>query len=99
WFYELAACVINVLALAAIVILLSVYDGKPTPEWPKVITINSASAVLATLMKGSMIFAVSEAGLSQIKWAWFTRQRQLSDLSAFDSASRGPWGALLFLIR
>ncbi|KAF2219797.1 hypothetical protein BDZ85DRAFT_41258 [Elsinoe ampelina] len=98
WFYETLACFVSAASLTGVIVLLLVYDGKPTPEWPRVITINSAIAVLTTVMKGTMIFAVSE-GLSQIKWTAFMQPRLLSDLSAFDSASRGPWGAFLFLLR
>ncbi|KAF4548949.1 Hypothetical protein D9617_24g016630 [Elsinoe fawcettii] len=98
WFYEVAACTLNILTLLAIFVLFRAYDGKPTPDWPRVITINSAAAVLTTATKGSMIYAVSE-GLSQIKWSWFVQDRQLNDISAFDSASRGPWGALVLLLK
>ncbi|KAF4551315.1 Hypothetical protein D9617_14g077730 [Elsinoe fawcettii] len=47
-------------------------------------------------MKGCMIFAVAE-GISQLKWSWFLQPRSLADLGTYDSASRGPWGSLLFL--
>lgn len=36
-------------------------------------------------------------GLGQLKWAWYSRSRPLDDLSKFDLASRGPWGAVRLL--
>lgn len=44
-----------------------------------------------------MLLPISEC-ISQIKWLYLTRQdRRLVSLSAFDDASKGPWGALLSL--
>ncbi|PNS19285.1 hypothetical protein CAC42_2462 [Sphaceloma murrayae] len=96
WVYELAACCISVTTLGGVVILLCTRQNKPLPDWPTLITLNSLIAVLTTIMKGCMIFAVAE-GISQLKWSWFLRPRPLADLSTYDSASRGPWGSLLFL--
>lgn len=36
-------------------------------------------------------------GLGTLKWAWYSRSRPLDDLSKFDLASRGPWGAVRLL--
>lgn len=115
WILELLACVTSLLALVGIIILLRRYDGKPTPQWPKMITINSAIALLTIVVRGSIVFAVTEGtyslrllldyfctdtiGISQLKWVWFRRPRPLMDLSAFDMASRGPWGSILFVFR
>ncbi|KAF2225806.1 hypothetical protein BDZ85DRAFT_213351, partial [Elsinoe ampelina] len=96
WAYEVAACCISAITLAGVVILLWTRQNKPLPDWPALITLNSLIAVLTTIMKGCMIFAVAE-GISQLKWSWFLRPRSLADLSTYDSASRGPWGSLLFL--
>lgn len=59
WFYELMACAIAAIALAGIVVLLYMYDGKPTPNWPKMITINSAISILTNLLKGAIMFTIS----------------------------------------
>ncbi|KAG8631205.1 hypothetical protein KVT40_000345 [Elsinoe batatas] len=88
WAYEVAACCISAITLAGVVILLWTRQNKPLPDWPALITLNSIIAVLTTIMKGSMIFAVAE-GISQLKWSWFLRPRSLADLSTYDSASRG----------
>ncbi|KAF4552799.1 Hypothetical protein D9617_9g025900 [Elsinoe fawcettii] len=97
WFYEIFAAGISAFSVVAIFVLLSVYNDKPTPDWPQVITINSAIAVLTTLLKGSMVFAVSEC-LSQVKWGHYNSPACLNDMCVFDSASRGPWGASQLLL-
>ncbi|KAL3480649.1 hypothetical protein BJX99DRAFT_254322 [Aspergillus californicus] len=62
----------------------------------------------AALHRGLSIRDVEEvgfgccAGLSQLKWVWFAQQkRPLSDLRAFDNASRGIYGSaeLLLVLR
>lgn len=68
WVWELFACSMSVLSLMAITILLARYDSKPTPEWPRSITINSALALMTTTMKGSIIFVVSEGTLPAFGW-------------------------------
>lgn len=45
-----------------------------------------------------MILSIA-ACISQSKWACFSRPRALRDLEDFDSASRGPLGSVIFLLR
>jgi hypothetical protein len=37
-------------------------------------------------------------GISQSKWQWFRKARQLSDMERFDSATRGAWGSVLLIL-
>jgi len=52
------------------------------------------------VLKAAMLLILTE-GISQLKWVWYTRPHPLDDLAKFDSASRGPWGALqlIFAVR
>lgn len=68
WVWELFACSMSILSLMAITIILARYDRKPTPEWPRSITINSALALMTTTMKGSIIFTVSEGTFPAFVW-------------------------------
>lgn len=34
-----------------------------------------------------------------MKWSWFKSTQQLYHIQLYDDATRGPWGALKFLIR
>jgi hypothetical protein len=96
WFYEYVALVFSVGCLAVLVVVLGIYDGKETPQLPYNITLNALISILSTAAKSSLLFAVAGI-LGQIKWAWFTESRELSDMQTFDDATRGPWGALLLL--
>ncbi|KAE8385910.1 hypothetical protein BDV23DRAFT_164216 [Aspergillus alliaceus] len=98
WLWEILSCVIAVASLAAIIVVLYMYDGKSIPDWPYGITLNAVISLLTTLMKAAMAFPITEA-LSQLKWSWFSRGNQLSDLALLDAASRGAIGAVLVLLR
>jgi hypothetical protein len=96
WFYECAALAFSVGCLAALAVMLGIYDGKETPQLPYNITLNALISALSTAAKSSLLFAVAGT-LGQVKWAWFTENRKLSDMQTFDDATRGPWGALVLL--
>lgn len=96
WFYECAALAFSVGCLVALGVMLTIYDGKKTPQLPYNILLNALISVLSTAAKSSLLFAVVGT-LGQVKWAWFTENRQLSDMQTFDDATRGPWGALFLL--
>lgn len=99
WLMESLSWVICALSIIAIVIILRVYDQKRLPQWPLSITINTAISVFATISQMTMLEPVTES-ISQLKWIWFTkRAQQLSDFDAFDQASRGAWGSLLFIAK
>jgi hypothetical protein len=96
WLYECAALAFSVGCLVALAVMLGIYDGKETPHLPYNITLNALISVLSTAAKSSLLFAIVGI-LGQIKWAWFTERRGLSDMQTFDDATRGPWGALVLL--
>jgi hypothetical protein len=98
WSWELAACLIAIITLGGIIAVLRIYDGKTQPNWPAGVNLNAIVALLVTLMKAAMATYIAES-LSQLKWSWFNEARKLSDLSALDSASRGPWGSALLLVQ
>lgn len=98
WTPEIASVVLALLMLAAIVILLATRRGKPLPSWPSILGINSLVAIFSSVFKVALLFPVGE-GVSEIKWWWFANPKPVSDFDRFDSASRGPWGALKLLIK
>jgi hypothetical protein len=94
WKYELLSMVASVGALLATVALLFAFDGKPMSHWKAIAEPNTVVSALSTLAKSSMLMVVGQA-LGQLKWQHFeNRPRRLIDFEIFDSASRGPWGAL-----
>lgn len=90
-------CLVSVVAMAAVIIVLELYNGKSLSEWRYPITFNTLVAVFSTVSNASAMIAVQEC-LGQLKWIWFAQDsRKLADFSVFDSASRGLWASLLIL--
>jgi Protein of unknown function (DUF3176) len=98
WWLEFLCCVLFVGALAAVVITIYPYEGRPLPQWPYRLTINSLISVYMVILKAAMLLVAAE-GLSQLKWTWFGKHHPLRDLLSFDNASRGPWGSLTLMWR
>lgn len=99
WAPEAAWCVIAGVLLGALVILLMQYNNQRLPEWPLGLTLNTAVALITTVLRSVTVVLISEA-ISQLKWNRFAvQQRRISDLHVFDQASRGPWGSLLMVLR
>ncbi|OQD74569.1 hypothetical protein PENDEC_c010G03569 [Penicillium decumbens] len=98
WLWEFLGLVTSMVSLIAIIIVLWYYDGRPMPDWPYGITLNALLSILSTVMKATLVFAVSES-LGQLKWPWFHNGKMLSDLTLLDSATRGLTGACLFLVK
>ena len=108
WLIEISSFFLATLALAAIFITLAVHSGRPMPQWPKVISINSLIAIFTAVLKAALMMPVAEGivfglvshtlltprtGIGQLKWHWFHQPRSLVDLDRIDAASRGPWGS------
>ncbi|PYH71774.1 DUF3176 domain-containing protein [Aspergillus vadensis CBS 113365] len=97
WFcWELIGIIVSAGLLAAIIIILKVYDHQPQPKWWH-ISLNSVISFLSTLSRASLMFSVGEL-IGQLKWVWFAQQEQpLLHLQSFDSASRGALGSLTLI--
>jgi hypothetical protein len=98
WWLEIGACFLFIAAIGAVVATLYPYEGKPLPQWPYHVSINTVIAVYVTTLKTAVLFITAES-LGQLKWNWFRHNRPLEDLVTYDSASRGPLGALKLLWR
>ena len=95
--WEWLAMVVSIGALAAIGIVLGIYDGKPLHQWSHTIQLNTVLSTLATTLKGFMLISVC-ACLGQWKWLWCAGgSRALAEFDLFDGASRGPLGSLQLL--
>jgi len=98
WWLCILSVFISLCAIAAIVGLLLLVDGKTLPTLPLSITVNTYVSFFATVAKGTMLVAVNES-ISQLKWLWFREPRTLQDIQVFDDASRGPVGAVRLMFR
>ncbi|KAI1766633.1 hypothetical protein GGR53DRAFT_193355 [Hypoxylon sp. FL1150] len=97
WYPEVITILISWATVGAIMGVLARYNGAALPEWPYYITLNALIALLATIATACMSISL-QSGLSQLKWIRFKESKApLSDMEAFDEASRGTWGALKLL--
>jgi hypothetical protein len=98
WAFEMMAIVVALGAVASIIGVVFKYNGRALPDWPHDITLNALIALLATCANATMSVCLS-SGISQAKWIRFKQTpTPLSDIEAFDEASRGSWGALKLLV-
>lgn len=91
WWLELGCCLLVVGGFVGITTTVSSLDGKPLPQWPYRLSINTFIAAFSVLMKASSGLVLAE-GISHVKWTSL-RTRSLHDFKMHDEASRGPWGA------
>ena len=98
WASEIASVVLAFAMLAAIVVLLTIRQDKPLPDWPSLLGINSLVAIFSSVFKVALLYPVVE-GISELKWIWFATAKSVNDFDSFDSASRGPWGAAKLLAK
>ncbi|KAI0913053.1 hypothetical protein F4823DRAFT_103363 [Ustulina deusta] len=101
WIPEIIAVMIALGAVGSMMGILAKFNGHALPEWPYYITLNALIAILAAVTTAAMNISLQNS-MSQLKWVRFKESRtRLSDMEAFDEASRGTWGAikLLFTLR
>jgi len=98
WWLESGACFLLLGALVAVIATLYPHQGKPLPQWPYRISVNTLVSIHLAVLKGNVLLVTAE-GLGQLKWRWLQNNRPLEDLSKYDQATRGPLGALILLWR
>jgi len=97
WTFELICAILSIVCMVAIVIVLAIINGKRLDSWHSTVRPNTVVSVIATASKSLLLLPVAEC-ISQAKWLYYqSRPRPLYDLDVFESASRGPWGALQLL--
>ncbi|KAM0254675.1 hypothetical protein ACHAQJ_006525 [Trichoderma viride] len=98
WNTEILAMIISIACMAVLVWVLARFQNQLSSTWSFWISLNAIVAIAATVIKATLLAAVS-ACLSQEKWWHFShKSRKLQDLAAIDYASRGPIGSLWLLL-
>jgi hypothetical protein len=98
WAFEVGSILSSMVCMSAIIVVLSRYHEQTVPSLPQGFSLNAIVSTLATISKAAMLVSVTSC-ISQLKWHWFGHRRRLRDMALFDEASRGPWGAFVFLCR
>lgn len=97
WLWEVVSAVAAIAILAAVISVLSHYNTKTVPDWPLHININASVAILADLLRASVL-VVAAAILSQSKWIWFSRKaRPMTQLQSFENARSSLIGSASLL--
>ena len=60
WLSEISSLFLATLALAAIFITLATHSGRPMPQWPRWISINSLIAIFTAVLKAALMMPVAE---------------------------------------
>ncbi len=98
WTVEIISFTIALFSLAAVIGVLSHYNGEAMPNWPTGMTLNTLIALLTAIANAALASPLQQ-GLSQLKWINFKREsRPLTDMEAYDDASRGIWGSVKLLV-
>ncbi|KAE8379239.1 hypothetical protein BDV26DRAFT_303778 [Aspergillus bertholletiae] len=94
WVLEIASCCGSAGALVGIIVFLNAYNGKPSPDWPYGITVNSILSWLVQIFTALLLEPIA-ACLSQARWNNLSSSGcRLSDISLYDFASRGAFGCI-----
>jgi Protein of unknown function (DUF3176) len=98
WTVEIISFTIVLLSLASVIGVLAHYNGEAMPDWPTGMTLNTLIALLTAIANAALASPLQQ-GISQLKWVNFKRgSRPLTDMEAFDDASRGIWGSVKLLV-
>lgn len=92
WGFELLALLFAMAATVAVCVILGQANNRLLSDWTLPIQPNSLISVFSTLAKAALMAPIASV-VSQMKWIWFEKPRNLANLQSFDKASRGPWVA------
>ena len=101
WHPEILALTASILSIVAMSVILIRQDNTPIAAWKFVLTLNTVVALLGTISRTTLAFAMS-ACIGQQKWSWLRKRADtVRAFERFDEASRGPWGGtrLFFWLR
>ena len=107
WLPEIFATLLSVASLIALIALVWNYQGRSLDQLhlPASLTLSGLVAILSTINRAALMVPVGSV-LSQEVWLWLSssntrsarHRSRLRDLEISDSASRGAWGSIVFLL-
>ncbi|KAI0850295.1 hypothetical protein F5Y00DRAFT_268430 [Daldinia vernicosa] len=96
WKWEILSCVLVLASPLVILATLYPYDGRPLPQWPFRVSVNTLLSIYSMVLKTGLAF-VAASCIGQLQWIWFSQGRPIYDLVRYDNARQGPWGSLQLL--
>lgn len=60
WWMKILSSLLALACLGAIIVILLLHQGKPLPDWPKFISVNSLVSIFTAVFKASLIMPVAE---------------------------------------
>ncbi|KAJ3495685.1 hypothetical protein NLG97_g3217 [Lecanicillium saksenae] len=97
WVLELICFFFAAATVLVICVVLWHYNGRPLPDWPYGLSVNTLLSILSTVLRACLL-AVLASIMGQAKWTWLrSGPRPIDDLQKFDRASRGLVGAFLIV--
>lgn len=60
WLIEILSCLLATVALIATIVTLAIHRGRPLPQWPHLISINSLIAIFIAILKAAVLMPVAE---------------------------------------
>lgn len=99
WFHESLALILAAASFVTLIVILSRYDGKPSPTWRAGMSINVLVSLISVIFRFSIMLPVEQC-ISQATWVSLCKERRpLDEVIYYDSASRGPLGSILLIFR
>ncbi|KAG9610557.1 hypothetical protein KCU77_g2609, partial [Aureobasidium melanogenum] len=97
WWREILAIMLSIASLLSTVGVLLAYEDQPLSSWEFRYLPNTVVSQLTTISRSALMFSTASC-VSQLSWLHIQEKpRALSELQAFDNASRGPAGAISML--
>jgi hypothetical protein len=97
WLYEVASLLSAIYILGGTIIVLAIYDNKPSPIIGG-LTLNTIVAFAATLFRMCIMVPVTTC-ICQLSWPWLKDGfKSLDAVVKIDTASRGPLGSIYLLL-
>jgi len=60
WIWEIFSIVLAIIVIGGTVIFLHSYNGKPLPEWPTGVTLNTVLSISSTVLRALIMVVLTE---------------------------------------
>lgn len=100
WTWEILGIAASLASLIILIVLVSRISDTPLQNWTFYFQPSTVVSALGVVCQITLTCSTTVC-LAQLKWIYYwhsKKARKLEDLQIFDDASRGAWGAVIFLM-